>query len=93
MHKHRIILKHFDLAEGKISFSKLRELQDKLTTLAESAEETAEELTLPVFEDLDLKRLAREQSWQGINERAFKRTIQDLEVEESPEELLTLLKS
>ena len=37
MHKHRIILKNFDLENGKISFSKLSELQDKLTALAEGA--------------------------------------------------------
>jgi hypothetical protein len=37
MHKHRIILKNFDLENGKISFSKLAELQDKLTALAEGA--------------------------------------------------------
>ncbi|MEX0719052.1 MAG: hypothetical protein WD509_02720 [Candidatus Paceibacterota bacterium] len=37
MHKHRIILKNFNLENGKISFSKLRELQDKLTALAEGA--------------------------------------------------------
>ena len=37
MHKHRIILKNFDLENGKISFSKLAELQERLTALAEGA--------------------------------------------------------
>src|SRR5690554_804180 len=37
MHKHCIILKNFDLEDGKISFSKLRELQEKLTAVAEGA--------------------------------------------------------
>src|SRR5699024_8698765 len=37
MHKHRIILENFDLEEGKISFSKLHDLQEKLTALAEGA--------------------------------------------------------
>jgi hypothetical protein len=37
MHKHQIILKNFDLENGKISFSKLHELQEKLMALAEGA--------------------------------------------------------
>src|SRR5690554_5906088 len=37
MHKHQIILKNFALEDGKITFSKLKELQDKLTALAEGA--------------------------------------------------------
>jgi hypothetical protein len=37
MYKHRIILKNFDLEAGSISFSKLRELQDRLASLAEGA--------------------------------------------------------
>ncbi len=37
MKKHRIILEKFDLEDGKISFSKLRKLQDHLTDLAEGA--------------------------------------------------------
>ena len=49
---------------------------------AGTTDKAVEELTLPVFEDLDLKRLAREQSWQGINERAFKRIIKGLKVKE-----------
>lgn len=51
-----------------------------------------EELTLPIVEDLDLKRLAKEQDWQGFDEQKFKKTIKELDVEESPEELLPLLK-
>jgi len=37
MHKHRIKIKNFDLENGKISFSKLAELQETLTALAEGA--------------------------------------------------------
>lgn len=59
---------------------------------ADSGEQAAEELTLPLFEDLDLKRLAKEQDWTGFDVKKFKRNIRELEVEESPEELLALLK-
>jgi len=59
---------------------------------AEHGEQSVEELTLPIFEDIDLKRLAKEQEWRGFNEEKFKRTIKEMKVEESPEELLELLK-
>ena len=80
-------LAHFK-TDRSLKFMEILDIKKAGTT-----DKAAEELTLPVFEDLDLKRLAREQSWQGFNERAFKRTIKDLEVEESPEELLALLKN
>ena len=49
-------------------------------------------MALPIFEDIDLKRLANEQEWQGFDEEKFKQSIKELKVEESPEELLELLK-
>lgn len=52
----------------------------------------AEEFTLPIFEDIDLKRLAKEQDWQGFDEGKFTQTIKEMKVEESTEELLELLK-
>jgi|GEM_PF-1612457 len=53
---------------------------------------SVQEMTLPIFEDIDLKRLANEQEWQGFDEEKFKQSIKELKVEESPEELLELLK-
>ncbi|HLR32360.1 MAG TPA: hypothetical protein VK074_07720 [Fodinibius sp.] len=59
---------------------------------ADAEGKTTEELTLPIFKDLDLRRLAKEQSWSGFDEQKFRKTIQELEVEESSEELLALFK-
>lgn len=60
---------------------------------AVNSEGTIEELTLPIFDDLNLKRLAKEQSWHGFDEKKFREMIQELAIEESPEDLLELLKS
>jgi hypothetical protein len=59
---------------------------------AGESEKDIEEFTLPIFEDLDLKRLAKEQEYKGFDEKKFKQRIHDLNLEESPEELLALLK-
>ena len=59
---------------------------------AGTEERAAEELTLPIFEDVDLKRLAKEQEWQGFNESEFKQEIKKMKVEESLEDMLELLK-
>jgi hypothetical protein len=59
---------------------------------AEAGEESVVEMTLPIFDDIDLKRLAKEQEWQGFNEVRFRKIIQELQIEETPEELLALLK-
>lgn len=59
---------------------------------AKSTEESVEELMLPIYENIDLKRLAKEQEWQGFNEAEFRETINEMKVEESPEELLELLR-
>jgi len=69
---------------------KFVEILDIQKTNAE--EKTTEELTLPIFEDVDLKRLAKEQSWRGFDEQKFKENIKELDIEEAPEELLALLK-
>src|SRR5699024_10540230 len=79
-------LAHFK-ADRKLKYIEILNIQK-----ADAEEKTTEELTLPIFEDLDLKRLAREQSWQGFDEKKFKKNIQELEIEETPEELLALLK-
>jgi hypothetical protein len=72
---------------GSLKFIEIIDIQT-----ADAEEQTIEELTLPIFEDIDLKRLAKEQEWQGFNEGKFKQTIKEMRVEESTEELLELLK-
>jgi hypothetical protein len=79
-------LAHFK-ADRTMKFLEILNIQK-----ADAEEKTAEELTLPIFEDLDLKRLAKGQSWSGFDEKKFRKTIQELDVEESSEELLSLLK-
>lgn len=79
-------LAHFK-TDGNLKYIEILDIQT-----AKAEEQSVEELTLPIFEDIDLKRLAKEQNWQGFNEGKFKQTISDMKVEESPEELLELLK-
>jgi len=79
-------LAHFK-ADRNLKFIEILNIQK-----ADAEEKTAEELTLPIFEDLDLKRLVKEQSWKGFDEQKFRRNIKELNIEESPEELLALLK-
>ena len=64
-------LAHFK-TDGSLKFIEILDIQ---TTSGE--EQTVEELTLPIFEDIDLKRLAKEQEWQGFNEGKFKQEIKD----------------
>ncbi|MCC5906732.1 MAG: hypothetical protein JJU13_11015 [Balneolaceae bacterium] len=64
MHKHRIILKNFELEEGENLIEK----------------------------DIDLKKLAKKQNWNGVDEQEFRRIINELDIKESQEELLWLLK-
>lgn len=79
-------LAHFK-TDGNLKYIEILDIQK-----ADSKDYAAEELTLSIFEDIDLKRLAKEQEWQGFNEKKFKQTIKEIKVEESPEELLELLK-
>ncbi|MDR9416565.1 MAG: hypothetical protein RI564_09785 [Gracilimonas sp.] len=79
-------LAHFK-TDGNLKYIEILDIQT-----AKGDAESIEELTLPIFEDIDLKRLAKEQEWQGFNEGKFKQSIKDMKVEESPEELLELLK-
>lgn len=73
--------------DGSLKFIEILGIQT-----ASGEEQTIEELTLPIFEDIDLKRLAKEQEWQGFNEGKFKQEIKDLKVEESLQEMLDVLK-
>ncbi|TVR37242.1 MAG: hypothetical protein EA390_00195 [Balneolaceae bacterium] len=79
-------LAHFK-TDGNLKYFEILDIQS-----AGAEDRVAEELTLPIFEDIDLKRLAKEQEWQGFNERKFKQEINDLNIEESLEEMLELLK-
>ncbi|MEX0719051.1 MAG: hypothetical protein WD509_02725 [Candidatus Paceibacterota bacterium] len=79
-------LAHFK-TDGNLKYLEILDIQG-----ANTEEQSVEELTLPVFEDIDLNRLAKEQEWQGFDEGKFKQTIKELKVEESPEELLEMLK-
>jgi len=73
--------------DGHLKFIEILDIQK-----ADIEDRVAEELTLTNFKDIDLKRLVKEQKWQGFNEGQFKQTIKDMEVEETPEELLEMLK-
>jgi len=77
---------HFK-TDGSFKFIEIIDIQS-----AGAEDQTIEEVTLPIFEDIDLKRLAKEQEWQGFNEGKFKRDINDLNIEESVEEMLDALK-
>lgn len=79
-------LAHFK-TDGSLKFIEILDIQK-----ASGEEQTIEELTLPIFEDIDLKRLAKEQEWQGFNEGKFKQEIKDMNIEESLEEMLEALK-
>ncbi len=79
-------LAHFKI-DGNLKYIEILDIQT-----AKGEAESIEELTLPIFEDIDLKRLAKEQEWQGFNEGRFKQTIREMKAEESTEELLELLK-
>jgi DNA topoisomerase VI subunit A len=79
-------LAHFK-TDGILNYIEILDIQK-----ADSKDYSTEELTSPIFEDIDLKRLAKEQEWQGFDERKFKQAINGMKVEESPEELLELLK-
>lgn len=79
-------LAHFQ-TNGNLKYVEILDIQR-----ANKDEQSVEELTLPIFEDIDLKRLAREQEWQGFNEGMFRETIKEMEIEETPEELLELLR-
>lgn len=79
-------LAHFK-TDAKLKYVEILDIQK-----AEVADRSVQEMTLPIFEDIDLKRLANEQEWQGFDEEKFKQSIKELKVEESPEELLELLK-
>lgn len=79
-------LAHFK-TDGNLKYIEILDIQ-----IAEGESESIEELTLPIFEDIDLKRLAKEQDWQGFKESKFRQAIKEMKVEESPEELLELLK-
>lgn len=79
-------LAHFK-TDGSFKFIEILDIQ---TATGEA--QTVEELTLPIFEDVDLKRLAKEQEWQGFDEKSFKEEIKDMNVEESLEEMLKVLK-
>lgn len=79
-------LAHFK-TDGKLKYIEILDIQK-----ADSKDTSAEELTLPIFENIDLKHLAKEQNWQGFDEKRFRQTIKEMKVEESPEELLALLK-
>lgn len=79
-------LAHFK-TNGNLKYVEILDIQS-----ANTDEQSAEELTLPIFEDIDLKRLAREQEWQGFNEVEFKQEINNMKIEESLEEMLDALK-
>lgn len=79
-------LVHFK-PDGNLKYIEILDIQT-----AGDEDRVAEELTLPIFEDIDLKRLAKEQGWQGFGEGKFRQTIKNMKIEESPEELLELLK-
>lgn len=79
-------LAHFK-TDGNLKYIEILDIQT-----AEYEDRVAEELTLPIFEEIDLKKLAKEQEWQGFDVGKFKQTIKELNIEESTEELLELLK-
>jgi len=79
-------LAHFK-PDGNLKYIEILDIQ-----IAKGEEKSIEELTLPIFEDIDLKRLAKEQDWQGFDERKFKQEIHNLDIEESVEEMLEALK-
>jgi len=80
-------LAHFKM-DGSLKFIEILDIRS-----ASGEEQSVEELTLPIFEDIDLKRLAKEQEWQGFNEGKFKQDIKDMNIEESIEEMLEILKN
>lgn len=80
-------LAHFKI-DGNLKYIEILDIRT-----AKENEQFIEELTLPIFEEIDLKRLANEQEWKGFNESKFKQIIKEMRVEESPEELLELLKN
>lgn len=79
-------LAHFK-TDRSLKFIEILDIQT-----ASGEEQTIEELTLPIFEDIDLKRLAKEQDWQGFNEGKFRQEIKDMNIEESLEDMLDALK-
>lgn len=79
-------LAHFK-TDGNLNYIEILDIQT-----AKGEAEYAEELTLPIFEDVDLKRLAKEQDWQGFNEGTFKQEINKLDIEESVADMLDALK-
>jgi len=79
-------LAHFK-TDGHLKYIEILDIQT-----AGAEDRVAEEFTLPIFENIDLKRLAKEQDWQGFDEGKFKKTIKEMKVEETPEKLLELLK-
>ena len=79
-------LAHFK-TDGNLKYIEILDIQS-----AKDKEQFIEELTLPIFEDVDLKILAKEQRWQGFNEEKFKQEISDMKIEESLEEMLEILK-
>lgn len=77
---------HFK-TDGNLKYIEILDIQS-----VGAEDRVAEEFTLPIFEDIDLKRLAKEQDWHGFNEKKFKQEIKDMKIEESLEEMLELLK-
>lgn len=77
---------HFK-TDGNLKFIEILDIQT-----SDSQEQAIEELTLPIFEDIDLKMLAKEQKWRGFNKEKFKQEINDMKIEESLEEMLEILK-
>jgi len=79
-------LAHFK-TDGSLKFIEILDIQT-----ANGEEHSVEEHTLPIFKDIDLKRLAKEQEWQGFNEGKFKQEIKKMNIEESLEDMLDALK-
>lgn len=79
-------LAHFK-TDGSFKFIEILDINT-----AKGEEQSIEELTLPIFEDIDLKRLAKEQEWQGFNKEKFKQQVNEMKIEESLEEMLEILK-
>ena len=77
---------HFK-TDGSLKFIEILDIQT-----ANGEEHSVEEHTLPIFKDIDLKRLAKEQEWQGFNEGKFKQEIKKMNIEESLEDMLDALK-
>ncbi|MDZ7758083.1 hypothetical protein [Rhodohalobacter sp.] len=77
---------HFK-TDGNLKYIEILDIQS-----VGAEDRVAEEFTLPIFEDIDLKRLAKEQDWHGFNKKKFKQEIKDMKIEESLEEMLELLK-